>query len=161
MVRPMVSDYRMNLLQLRTSGMCKFHDPEVNDVFDISRSIYERDYKKINMLYRDRNISSELGIVIGAITQSQKLIDHALESEQRGGQVNMCTALEELRNEGVLEGRREGVLEGRREGRLEGIQATISTCKSFNASKDVTVKNLMKVFSLSEEDAADYVEKYW
>ena len=169
MVRPMVSDYRMNLLQLRTSGMCKFHDPEVNDVFDISRSIYERDYEKINMLYRDRNISSELGIVIGAITQSQKLIDHALESEQRGGQVNMCTALEELRNEGVLEGRREGrlegrregVLEGRREGRLEGIQATISTCKSFNASKDVTVKNLIKVFSLSEEDAADYVENYW
>ena len=161
MVRPMVSDYRMNLLQLRTSGTCKFHDPEVNDVFDISRSIYERDYEKINMLYRDRNISSELGIVIGAITQSQKLIDHALESEQRGGQVNMCTALEEIRNEGVLEGRREGRLEGRREGRLEGIQATISTCKSFNASKDVTVKNLMKVFSLSEEDAADYVEKYW
>lgn len=161
MVRPMVSDYRMNLLQLRTSGTCKFHDPEVNDVFDISRSIYERDYEKINMLYRDRNISSELGIVIGAITQSQKLIDYALESEQRGGQVNMCTALKELRNEGVLEGRREGVLKGRREGRLEGIQATISTCKSFNASKDVTVKNLMKVFSLSEEDAADYVEKYW
>ena len=161
MVRPMVSDYRMNLLQLRTSGTCKFHDSEVNDVFDISRSIYERDYEKINMLYRDRNISSELGIVISAITQSQKLIDHALESEQRGGPFNMCTALEELRNEGVLEGRREGRLEGRREGRLEGIQATISTCKSFNASKDVTVKNLMNVFSLSEEDAADYVEKYW
>ena len=71
----------------------------------------------------------------------QKLIDHALESEGKGGQVNMCTALEELMNEGRLEGRREG--------RLEGIQATISTCKSFNASKDVTVKNLMKVFSLS------------
>ena len=62
-------------------------------------------------------------------------------------------ALEELMNEGKLEGRREG--------RLEGIQATISTCKSFNASKDVTVKNLMKVFSLSEEDAAGYVEEYW
>ena len=153
MVRPMVSDYRMNLLQLRTSGTCKFHDPEVNDVFDISRSIYERDYEKINMLYRDRNISSELGIVISAITQSQKLIDHALESEQRGGPFNMCTALEELRNEGVLEGKREG--------RLEGIQAMINTCKSFNASKDVTVKNLIKVFSLSEEDAADYVENYW
>ena len=65
----------------------------------------------------------------------------------------MCTALEELMNEGKLEGRRDG--------RLEGIQATISTCKSFNASKDVTVKNMMKVFSLSEEDAAGYVEEYW
>ena len=53
----------------------------------------------------------------------------------------MCTALEELMNEGKLEGRREG--------RLEGIQATISTCKSFNASKDVTVKNLMKVSTTS------------
>ena len=95
--------------------------------------------------------------MIGAITQLQKLIDHALESERKGGQVHMCTALEELMNEGRCEERREGI----REGRLEGIQATISTCKSFNASKDVTVKNLMKVFSLSEEDATGYVEKYW
>lgn len=149
----MVSDYKMNLLQLRASETCDFQDPEVDAVFDISRSIYERDYQRINTVYKNRNITSELGIVIGAITQSQKLIDHALESERKGGQVNMCTALEELMNEGRLEGRREG--------RLEGIQATISTCKSFNASKDVTVKNLMKVFSLSEEDAAGYVEKYW
>ena len=148
-VRPMVSDYKMNLLQLRASETCNFQDPEVDAVFDISRSIYERDYQRINTVYKNRNITSELGIVIGAITQSQKLIDHALESERKGGQVNMCTALEELMNE------------GRREGRLEGIQATISTCKSFNASKDVTVKNLMKVFSLSEEDAAGYVEEYW
>ena len=87
--------------------------------------------------------------MIGAITQSQKLIDHALESEQKGDQINMCTALEELMNEEKLEGR------------LEGIKATISICKSFDASKDVTAKNLMKVFSLSEEDAADYVEEYW
>ena len=152
-VRPMVSDYKMNLLQLRASETCNFQDPEVDAVFDISRSIYERDYQRINTVYKNRNITSELGIVIGAITQSQKLIDHALESERKGGQVNMCTALEELMNEGRLEGRREG--------RLEGIQATISTCKSFNASKDVTVKNLMKVFSLSEEDAAGYVEEYW
>ena len=30
----------------------------------------------------------------------QKLIDHALELEQREGQINMCNALEELRQEG-------------------------------------------------------------
>ena len=29
----------------------------------------------------------------------QKLIDQALELEQRGGQINMCNALEELRQE--------------------------------------------------------------
>ena len=39
-VRPMVSDYKMNLLQLRASETCDFQDPEVAAVFDISRSIY-------------------------------------------------------------------------------------------------------------------------
>ena len=69
-------------------------------VFDVSRLIYARDYTKINEVYRDHNIPADLGLVIGAITESQKLIDHALESEQKGGQINMCNALEELRQEG-------------------------------------------------------------
>ena len=50
----------------------------------------------------DHNIPADLGLVIGAITESQKLIDHALESEQKGGQINMCNALEELRQGEVL-----------------------------------------------------------
>lgn len=37
-----------------------------------------------NPVYKNRNITSELGIVIGAITQLQKLIDNALKSERKG-----------------------------------------------------------------------------
>ena len=84
--------------------------------------------------------------------ESQKLIDHALESEQKGGQINMCNALEELR--------REGVLEGQREGRLEGIRATIRTCKKFNISEEDIIRNIMEEFSLSQEEASGYVKKY-
>ena len=84
--------------------------------------------------------------------ESQKLIDHALESEQKGGQINMCNALEELR--------REGVLEGQREGRLEGIRATIRTCKKFNISEEDIIRNIMEEFSLSQEKASGYVKKY-
>ena len=148
-IKTLVSDYKMNLIELRTSGELKFHDADVNTVFDVSRSIYERNYGKINTVYKEQEISSELGIVIGAITQSQQLIDHALELEQKGGLVNMCNALEELKREGKLEG-----IE-------EGIQATIRTCKNFNINKDAAIKNLMKEFSLAEEDAISYVEKYW
>lgn len=36
------------------------------------------------------------------------MINHALESEQKRGQVNMCNALEELK----LEGKQEGIEEG-------------------------------------------------
>ena len=156
-IKPLVSDYRMNLIQVRSSESLRFSNPDVNTVFDISRSIYERDYAKIRDVYRYKELPSDLGLVIGAITESQQLINHALESEQKGGQVNMCNALEELKLEGRLEGR----LEGKQEGIEEGILANIRTCKNFNISKEDTIRNLMKEFSLSEPEAVSYVKKYW
>ena len=123
--------------------------------------IYARDNAKIKEVYSDHDIPADLGVVIGAITESQKLIDHALELEQRGGQINMCNALEELRQEGVEEGRQEGRQEGRWEGILEGIRATVRTCRNFNISETDTVRNIMNEFSLSQEEAVNYVKKYW
>ena len=123
----------------------------------MSRLIYARDYAKIKEVYSDHDIPGDLGVVIGAITESQKLINHALELDQRGGQINMCNALEELRQEGVEEGRQEG----RWEGILEGIRATVRTCRNFNISETDTVRNIMNEFSLSQEEAVNYVKKYW
>lgn len=157
-IKPLVADYKMNLLELRTSGSLQFHNQDVNTVFDISRSIYERNYNKINTVYKDRLIASELGVVIGAITQSQELIDHALELEQKGGQVNMCSALEELKREGKQEGLQEGKKEGLQEGMIAG---TIKTCKKFKLDQEAAIKNIMEEFSLSKEDAINYVKKYW
>ncbi|MBS5018409.1 MAG: hypothetical protein KHZ43_10220, partial [Eubacterium ventriosum] len=114
---------------------------------------YARDYAKIKEVYSDHDIPADLGVVIGAITESQKLIDHAMESEQRGGQINMCNALEKLRQEGRQEGRWEGI--------LEGIRATVRTCRNFNISEADTVRNIMNEFSLSQEEAVNYVKKYW
>ena len=142
----MVSDYKMNLLQLRASENCDFQDPGVAAVFDISRSIYERDYQRINTVYKNRNITSELGIVISAITQSQKLIDHALKSERKGGQVNMCSALEELEKKAEQKGM---------------IKGTIKTCKKIKLSREETTKNIIEEFSLSNEEAEKCMEMYW
>ena len=65
----------------------------------------------------------------------------------------MCNALEELKLEGRLEGKQEGI--------EEGILANIRTCKNFSISKEDTIRNLMKEFSLSESEAVSYVKKYW
>lgn len=169
----MIADYKMNLIQVRASESLKFCNPDVDTVFDVSRSIYARDYQKINQKYKDQAISTELGLVIGAITESQQLIDHALELERKGGRIYMCSALEELRQEGVQEGmqkgrlegmqkgRLEGRLEGRREGILEGIRVLIRTYKDFDINKDMVVKKLMKEFSLEQEEAVNYVNMYW
>ena len=61
----------------------------------------------------------------------------------------MCNALEELRQE------------GRWEGILEGIRATVRTCRNFNISEADAVRNIMNKFSLSQEEAVNYVKKYW
>ena len=78
------------------------------------------------------------GYILQCVKSSQpyqKLIDHALELDQREGQINMCNALEELRQE------------GRWEGILEGIRATVRTCRNFNISETDTVRNIMNEFS--------------
>ena len=112
----------------------------------------QKNYEKIREMYQDQETSASLGLVIGAVTESQQLNDHALRSEQEGRPMTMCKALEELR--------REGVLEGQREGRLEGIRATIRTCKKFNISEEDIIRNIMEEFSLSQEKASGYVKKY-
>lgn len=145
----MIADYKMNLIQVRSSESLKFCNSDVNTVFDVSRAIYARDYKKINMKYKDQAISTELGLVIGAITESQQLIDHALELERKGGRVDMCNALEELKQEGVQEGVQ------------KGIRILIRTYKDFNVTKDSAVKKLMEEFSMPEDEAANYVNRYW
>ena len=145
-LKTLVSDYKMNLIQVRTSETLHFNNPDVNAVFDISRAIYNRNYEKINTVYKDHSLPSELGLVIGAITESQQLIDHALQSEQKGGQINMCTALEDLKKEGIQEGE---------------VKGTIKTCKKFNLDQDDTIKNIMSDFSLSKEEALTYIRKYW
>lgn len=95
------------------------------------------------------------------ITQSQKLIDHALEREQKGGQVNMCNALEELENTAIQRGLKKGIEEGIEEGLVKGIQATLRTCKNFNIAKDDAAKNLKKEFSLSDAEVEKYMQMYW
>jgi len=90
-----VQQHKMNLLQLRNSENLKFKNKDVQTIFDVSRLIYGKNYGKITSIYKDQNLTNELGIVIGAITGSQELINYAA-SEKEGGQFNMCTALDEL-----------------------------------------------------------------
>ena len=91
----LVPDYKMNLIQFRNSENLNFKNQDVQTIFDVSRLIYSKNYGKITSIYKEQNLTNELGIVIGAITGSQELINYAA-SEKEGGQFNMCTALDEL-----------------------------------------------------------------
>ena len=148
-----IADYPIHLVQLRKDEHLKFHDFDVDNLFRLVRYIYSKNYPLIEHLYGNQSISTELGLVIGAITQTQQLINYSLESSQKGGTLNMCNALQELVDKGRLEGLRDG--------RLEGLINSIALCKEFGCSQELTIEKILSKFSLTEESAEEYVKKYW
>ena len=85
-------------------------------------------------------------MVIGSITETQKLIDDSLKLEQEGVELNMCKILEELEER------------GREKGRIEGrVEGAIKIYKKMEASREDTIKNIMEDFSLDKEVADKYV----
>lgn len=151
-LKALVNDYPMNLIQVLESDAYRFQNAEVQDFFDIMRNIYRKDYKKMEEVYGNREISTELGLAIGAAAESKKLMNKALK--KTGGVMNVCTALKELEDEGRKIGKREGIIEGK----IEGI---VKTCKDFGVSEETAAKKLQKECGLSARDARKYVIKYY
>lgn len=156
------SDYRMNLVQVRDSGQYRFHNEDVNTVFEISREIFHKNFDRIYERYKDREIDEELAGMIGMITDLQ-LVRPGEKREVR----NMCTALEELKNEcrqegrqeGMLEGRKEGMLEGRKEGMLEGRSEGIRESVSKLLRKGFSVLEVADLLDLAEEEILKIQQK--
>lgn len=98
--KELVSDYKMNLIQVRESGGLIFQNEDVDTVFKMLRLIYKENYKELDKNYKDKPIDTELALVIGAVTKSQRIINQALISEKKGEKMNMCKALENLEKKG-------------------------------------------------------------
>lgn len=62
-LKPLVSDYRMNLIQVRQSESLCFRNQDISIVFDMIRSIYNKDYETFHEMYKDKTMSTELGLV--------------------------------------------------------------------------------------------------
>lgn len=103
-----------------------------------------KDMIKYNDIYKEQLIPSELGLVIGAITESQKLIDDAIKLEKEGGKMNMCKALEELEEKGRIEGRREGRREGEIKGEIKNKILLIQKKSQRGDSMEKIIDDLME-----------------
>lgn len=102
------ADYKMNLLQVCKSKEYTFKNEDVETVFDLSRRIYEADFEGITKDYKNKDIKSELGLIIGKVTNSKFIINQSNIGKET---INMCTALENLKKEGINEGIAKGKIE--------------------------------------------------
>ena len=64
-------------------------------------------------------------------------------------------------NYGVDVGRQEGREEGREEERAKGAAGIIQICMKSGVSQEDALKTLMESFSIGEQEALCYLNKYW
>lgn len=74
---------------------------------------------------------------------------------------NMCEALKELFADELRESEEKGIKQGIEKGYEQGIKALIETCMDFGISSADTLNKIKQKFSLTEEAAQEYLNKYW
>ena len=142
------SDYRMNLLEVGKSERYCFNNRDVQDIFEAARHIYKGEFTQVKEMFGERNISSDVGAMIGVMTDSNQIIEQAYKSE---GGMNMCTALEKLKESGRAEGLEEGRTEGRAEGKREMILAFLKAGADTRVIKEASGLSEKEIEKLREE----------
>ena len=77
-------------------------------MFNIARSIYNKDIDSIFSEYKTRNVDNEVIKLISVLTATPQIMNLCKPNEQ-GGKVNMCKAMEELKAEWQGESKKEEV----------------------------------------------------
>ena len=90
---------------------------------------------------------------------TNRKIDYNALSEK--GDVTMCTLFDEIEKEGIMKGEIKGEIKGKAEGIIEGIQALIESLQEMEIPYNKTQNQLMVKFSISEDTAQEYMNKFW
>lgn len=107
-IKAYFSDYKLNLVQILDSDKYTFYNEDVRDVFNIARSICNKDIDSIFSEYKTRNVDNEVIKLISVLSATPQIMNLCKPNEQ-GGKVNMCKAMEELKAEWQGESKKEEV----------------------------------------------------
>ena len=66
-----------------------------------------------------------------------------------------------LRREMALSDEISRIRSAERKGKTEGVKALIETCREFGESREDTLKRLTGKLSLTEKEAAKYMDAFW
>lgn len=121
-------------------------------------------YYKLNTKYKDRlfqlifHEKNELLELYNAVDECiRNDVLAAILRKNRGEIVDsILTEWDEEEYRDYL--KEEGIKIGEERGKIEN---TIEMCQEFRFSKEDTMDRIIKKFSLKEEDAKKYMEKYW
>lgn len=127
----------------------RFFNAEHKEEFEMAaeaNSYIERAYGKLAQLSAD---------------EMKRLEYEAREKAIRDHNYLMKYNLEQGMKKGLEEGHKSGLEKGRKEGMAQGLKAFIEICQDCSFSKEDTLARLIEKFSISQNEAEEFLKKYW
>jgi len=133
-------DYHVNLI-----APSEMSDKEINEFHSNLREVmlyikYSKDKKKLDKIIENdpsfQSVERQAAEVINVVTGSK------LSYPEGKGAVNMCLAIQQMREESKIEG-------------------AILMCKNLGVSLADTIKQIAEMFHLSESESDEAVKHYW
>lgn len=137
-------DYLVNLIAPR-----EMSDDEINEFHSNLREVmlyikYSKDKRALNKVVIEdikfQNMERQAAEVINVVTGSK------LKYPEGKGDVNMCLAIQQMREESELVGQ---------------IKGAVLMCKNLGVSFTDTIKQIAEMFHLSESESNEAVKQYW
>lgn len=161
-IKRVVPDYKMNLVELaKVDNKCFVTDLQI--MFGMLK--YRKDkvsllkYIEMNHDYfaeiDEATLDAGMSLLSFSSTLADKL-ERLWESgrkediKNKGGDYNMCKAIEDMMNDSREEGYRVGEIVG-----------TIKTCKDLEVPKEDAIKRIIIKFQLTEDEVTDMFDKHW
>lgn len=145
--RPFYNNYNIHVLQVRDAKKYHFRNPDNNNFFTLIDEFYSNnskiDIEIFKEKYPDLSIYWETMAALGAATGSMELVEYAMQNE--GGTIHMCTALENLKNEGIHEGT---------------ILGMIEAYKDLSLTDEEIIDKLKEKFDLNNDEVLSYLKKF-
>ena len=149
-LKKLVSNYKINLVEIRKIEDTSVFQTDVKQVFDFIRC--SEDSEKLKELVEHdpayQSMEEDAFDLAVHYTASKELVQ-VKDYYTKGGSVDMCRALTEL------------IEQGRAEGKAEALRALVETCREFGVTYEDALERIMDKLSMSEEEAEACLDQYW
>jgi len=149
-IKRFVNDYKMLLVEARQNDLT-LHNMSNIAFFDMLKIVLDKNItrnearKKVTDYALKHNVDKTVIMTVAGAANLR--IDYNALSKK--GDVTMCTLFDEIAKEGEIKGK------------IEGIQALVESLQEMEIPYSRTHKQLMIKFSLSEDTAQEYMDKFW
>ena len=174
-LKNMVSDYKIQVIDIRRLQDTSVFKTDVRHVFDFLRCCNDSN-ALVQLVSNEeyyQHVNEDAYQVISKYANTKGIVNLDKFKNPNGG-IDMCKGLRDLitdskaegREAGLSEGRKLGLNEGRELGLAEGreiglTEALIHTYQKLNQPKEDAIDALVDDYNIPKEDAIKLVEKYW